>query len=415
MDKKIEKTRRFSARHLVTVLVIALLIYLAWLFLPQKTGSHTILASSLITSKAKIAKFEDYIPLRVSIEPLKTVFLDAIEGGRVEAIFVEEGAYVEQGQALLKLSNTALQLDLISREAQVSEQLNNLRNTKLAIERYRLTIKRELMDVDYQITLAAKKLARRKNMQDVLSEEALQRLQDEIDYLHARKALIIESQGQEEQLRQEQITQLQTSVKQLEQNLDIARANLENLLVKAPRSGQLTSFDIELGESRARGERLGQIDDITNFKASGFVSEFYLHRLALGQQAIAELNGHQYTLSLSKIYPKIINREFEVDLVFVGTSPDNIRRGQTLTPKLALSESSETLLIDNGAFMQQTGGKWIYVIEDGSNTAVRRAIKIGRQTPSQVEILAGLKVNERVIVSNYKNYPDADNLQIKDE
>ncbi|GLR69172.1 efflux RND transporter periplasmic adaptor subunit [Agaribacter marinus] len=415
MDKKIKKPSRFSKQNILILFIVIACVYAATRFLPEQANAQRVKQSSLITSTARKANFEDYIPLRVRIEPLKTVFLDAIEGGRVEALYVEEGEYVKKGQPLLKLSNTTLQLDLISREAQVSEQLNNLRNTNLAMDQYRLNIKRELVEIDYQIQLATLKLKRRQKVKDFLDVEGLENLQAEIGYLQKRKALTIESQKQEEASREAQVAQLKTSIGQLEQNLLIARANLENLLVKAPRTGQLTSFELELGESRSRGERLGQIDDIENYKATGFISEFYLNRLSLGQLAKTVVNGQKYTLRLHKIYPKITNREFEVDLVFVDTHPDNIRRGQTLTPKLELSAQYETLLIDNGSFMQQSGGNWIFVLNEDGTTASRRNIEIGRQTPSQIEIIKGLYPGDVVIVSNYKNYLSAENLMLNNE
>ncbi len=415
MDKKIKKPSRFSKQNILILFIVIACVYAATRFLPEQANAQRVKQSSLITSTARKANFEDYIPLRVRIEPLKTVFLDAIEGGRVEALYVEEGEYVKKGQPLLKLSNITLQLDLISREAQVSEQLNNLRNTNLAMDQYRLNIKRELVEIDYQIQLATLKLKRRQKVKDFLDVEGLENLQAEIGYLQKRKALTIESQKQEEASREAQVAQLKTSIGQLEQNLLIARANLENLLVKAPRTGQLTSFELELGESRSRGERLGQIDDIENYKATGFISEFYLNRLSLGQLAKTVVNGQKYTLRLHKIYPKITNREFEVDLVFVNTHPDNIRRGQTLTPKLELSAQYETLLIDNGSFMQQSGGNWIFVLNEDGTTASRRNIEIGRQTPSQIEIIKGLYPGDVVIVSNYKNYLSAENLMLNNE
>ncbi|XPF93147.1 efflux RND transporter periplasmic adaptor subunit [Colwellia sp. RE-S-Sl-9] len=414
MDKKIEKSSFASWKILIIAFIVALLIGAFW---RTETSLKNVVVTRerIITSVVRKASFDDYIPLRVRVEPFKSVYLDAIEGGRVEEVLVEEGDIVTKGQALLRLSNTKLQLDLISREAQVSEQLNNLRNTQLDIERNRLSLKRDLIELDHQIKQLNLQLKRRKTMADFIDQEQLETLGNELHYLTQRRNITLESQVQEEKMRLAQIKQLESNVSQLEKNLKIARSNLDNLLVKAPRSGRLTSFDLDVGESKSGGERLGQIDDVEQFKATGLVSEFYLNRLVIGQQAIVNISGEQYTLVLRKIYPQVKNNEFEIDLHFINKTPESIRRGQTLTPRLMLSDSEEVLLFDNGAFMQESAGTWVYVLDPTASYAQQRKITIGRHTPAQIEILSGLSAGETVLISSYSNLKSAEKITIEDK
>ncbi len=312
--------------------------------------------------------YEDYIPLRASVEPEKTVYLDAIEGGRVEAILVEEGAFVEQGQPLIDLSNTSLQLDVIAREAEVSEQLNNLRNTQLAIEQNRLKLKGDLIEIDYQIIRLTRLVNRYEELEgnQFISKTDYENSNDELEYWKKRRVVTEESQAQDEVVRLAQIEQLNNSVQQLEKNLTLARGNLDNLLIRAPRSGQLTSLNAEIGESKARGERLGQIDDVERFKATALVNEFYLNRVRIGQQAQLEINGRNHLLEISKIYPEVQASQFEVDLRFIGDAPTDIRRGQTLQLRLVLGDSNErAVLLANGPFFNDTGGAWVFVLIRG--------------------------------------------------
>ncbi|WP_448248371.1 efflux RND transporter periplasmic adaptor subunit [Thalassotalea agariperforans] len=413
MDRKIQKAKKFSWKH---ILLVAAVVVIAALYvnMPKAEKSLTVEKERLVFSTVKKVAFEDYISLRVRVEPFKSVYLDAIEGGRVEDVLVEEGDIVIKNQPLLRLSNTKLQLDLISREAQVSEQLNDLRNTKLAIERNRLSLKRDLIELDYQIKQLQQQVKRRRKVANFIDEEQLENLTNELAYLIQCREVTLESQEQEEKMRIAQIEQLESNVAQLEKNLSIARRNLDNLLVKAPRAGRLTSFDIEMGESKSHGERLGQIDDISKFKAVGLVSEFYLSRLAIGQKARVNIAGNAYVLTLKKIYPQINNNEFEIDLHFDDDWPKSIRRGQTLTPRLMLSDNEEVLLIDSGAFMQESAGTWVYVVNENGKQAHRRNITIGRNTPAQVEIIQGLKEGEMVIVSSYSNFNQLNTITIED-
>jgi len=353
--------------------------------------------------------------LRASVEPERTVYLDAIEGGRVEAVLVEDGTHVEAGQPLIELSNTQLQLDVIAREAEVSEQLNNLRNTQLAIEQNKLKLKSDLIEIDYEITRLSRLVGRYEELEDnqFISRNEYEDAADELEYNKRRRGVTRESQAQDEIVRLAQIEQLEGSVAQLEKNLNLARSNLDNLLIRAPRAGHLTSMNAELGESKSRGERLGQIDDVDRFKATAFVNEFYLNRVLIGQQAQLEVNSRQYSLEISKIYPEVQASQFEIDLRFTAGTPPDIRRGQTLQLRLVLGDSrQQAVLLSNGPFFNDTGGAWVFVLNADGEVATRRTVVLGRRNTNSIEVESGLVPGDEVIISSYANFIDIERLFI---
>jgi HlyD family secretion protein len=356
MDRAIEPRRSKPLLIGAAVAVLLVILGIAWSSLDTST-SFTLDGQRIRTANVSTGVYEDYIPLRAAVEPERTVYLDAIDGGRVEAVLVEEGSMVEKDQPLIELSNTSLQLDVIAREAEVSEQLNNLRNTQLAIEQNRLKLKSDLIEIDYQIVRLDRLVNRYEELdgKQFISKNDYENALDELEYWQNRRVVTKESQAQDEKIRLAQIEQLNASVAQLEKNLTLARANLEDLLVRAPRGGRLTSLNAEIGESKSRGERLGQIDDVDRFKAVALVNEFYLNRVRVGQQAILSSGGRDYALEISKIYPEVQAAQFEVDLRFLDEPPADIRRGQTLQLRLVLGDTTQkATLLANGAFFNDT-------------------------------------------------------------
>lgn len=413
MDRKIETRSRKPL--FIGAGVAAAVLLIAFILSIDTSTSFTLDGQRIRTATVTTGVYEDYIPLRANVEPERTVYLDAIDGGRVEAILVEEGAFVEEGQELIELSNTALQLDVIAREADVSEQLNNLRNTQLAIEQNRLKLKSDLIEIDYQVTRLQRLVGRYEELEgnQFISKNEYEDSRDELLYWQSRRGVTRESQAQDEKIRLAQINQLNNSVAMLEKNLGLARASLDNLLIRAPRAGHLTSLNVELGESKSKGQRLGQIDDVDRFKATSMVNEFYLGRVRNGQLAQLEVDGRNYKLEISKIYPEVQASQFEVDLRFIGTAPANIRRGQTLQLRLALGDTSErATLLRNGPFFNDTGGAWVFVLGPEGKVATRRPVQLGRRNPNTIEVEGGLIPGDEVIISSYANFIEVDRLFI---
>lgn len=414
MDRKIQRSSRRPLAVGGGIAAAILLVVLVWATRDSAT-SYTLDGQRIRTSTVETGVYDDYIPLRATVAPERTVFLDAIEGGRVERILVEDGTYVEEGQPILELSNTSLQLDVIAREAEVSEQLNNLRNTQLAIQQNRLSLKSDLIEIDYQISRLDRLVTRYIELEgkQFISKNEYEDAVDELGYWRSRREVTGESQAQEEKIRVAQIEQLEASVSQLEKNLILTRSNLDNLLVKAPRAGQLTSLNAEIGESKSPGERLGQIDDVDRFKATAFVNEFYLNRVRVGQRAELEFSGAHYDLEISKVYPNVQASQFEIDLRFLDAAPSDIRRGQTLQMRLALGDTtSNAILLANGPFFNDTGGAWVFVLDANRAVATRRDVQLGRRNSTNIEVVGGLIDGDEVIISSYSNFITVDRLFI---
>jgi len=418
MDRVVEKTTWQKYRKPVTWGGFALLaLVLFWYFKPDAGRVLRVQNDRIVVSTVSSGEFDDYIPVRGQVAPLKTVFLDAIEGGRVEAIYVEDGAQVEAGDLIIELSNTQLQLDVIAREAEVTEQLNNLRNTELSLEQNRLNHKRNLVDINYHMIRLGHEIERLKPLvdKDLMDDNSLERLQDEHNWYTARREITLESQETDERLQKVQMEQLRIAGAQLEKNLEVASRNMEALNVRAPVAGKLTAFDAEIGQALSRGVNIGQIDDPESFKVTANIDEYYLTRVDLGQTAAYSVSATNYDLSVRKIYPQVQNGTFEVDLVFVDNEPDSIRRGQTLQLNLQLGSPSESLLIPNGAFYQDTGGNWVFVVTADGTRAVKRNVRLGRRNLRFIEVLDGLEAGELVVTSPYTNYLDMDRLELQGE
>jgi HlyD family secretion protein len=416
MDRRIDRPRFHLAKAAAVLLLLAASAGVAVGFL-RTHGVRTLAIdpARVTIGTVTAGAFEDFIPVRGTVMPLETVYLDAVEGGRVEKVYAEEGSVVEAGQPILELSNSALQLDVISREADVTEQMNNLRNTRLALEQNRLSLKRELVEVDYQIKRLGRLAERRKELLDrrLIARQDYDDAADELEYYENRRKITVESQQQDERMRLAQIASLESGVEQLQKNLSIARKNLDNLEVRAPVAGQLTALDAEVGESKPGGERLGQIDDIDDFKITAQVDEFYVTRVAQGQRAELMLDGRPYVLTVTKVYPRVRDGQFEVDLEFDGERPENIRRGQTLQLRLSLGDSSDTLVLPRGGFFEDTGGSWVFVLDASGKAAEKRSIRLGRRNPEYFEVLDGLAAGDRVITSAYSAFGSMDRIEFK--
>jgi len=301
MDKKIERKKSLISRRNIVVTIFVLALASLYFAISPGAGRVFKLDGNRITiADVREGKFEDFIPVRGRVIPARTVFLDTIEGGRVEKIHVEDGASVQQGELLAELSNTALQLDVISREAQVTEQLNNLRTLELSLEQNRLNHKKTLIDIDYALIRLSRVVNRRKELskRQVISTAELENAEDELAYHHKRRAVTIESQKSDERLQKQQMSRLNAATVQLEKNLEFAHKNLDNLFIKAPVSGMLTAFDVEIGQSLSQGQRLGQIDDPSRFKVNAQIDEFYLGRVDVGQEAQVQVTGKEYILKV---------------------------------------------------------------------------------------------------------------------
>jgi HlyD family secretion protein len=414
MDRAVV-VRRLSTRTKIALGVAAALLaaLLFWWFAPS-AGSETVAADHLTISQVRTGTFEDFIPLRARVTPLLTVYLDAVEGGRVESVAVEDGTMLAKGQLIAVLSNSELQLSTLRDQADVEQQINAMRSQELALAQTRLSDERSILDAslavskakreyDLEAPLAAKGFVSGKQFSDTSDEYRYQ--QQQLDALRRSQATNARLQGS-------QLSQQRAASDSMTSGLAIARGNLEALNLSAPVAGQLSGFDIQVGQSLQRGERIAQIDSPGRNKLQAGVDEFYLGRVVVGQTASVDWNGKSYAAKVTKIYPQVQNGQFQIDLQFTAAEPADIQRGQTLQTKLTLGDPAPAKLLPNGAFYNTTGGAWVFVVAPDGKSAVKRQVRLGRRNPDQIEVLDGLDAGERVITSPYTGLEDKDRLDL---
>ena len=412
MDRVVDR-KRIDKRILITGAAAALLLLLLifWLFAPR-ADTLTVSQDRLAIATVESGTFEDFMPLRARVTPLVTVFLDAVEGGRVEKKLVEDGANVVQGQLLAVLSNAELQLSTLEKQAEVEQQLNNMRSQELALTQTRNSNLRDLNQAETDLAKARRLYDLQKSLADkgFVSMKTFNDTKDDLTYQQQRLQILKRSIAQTEALQSSQLQQLRAAASSLNSSMGIAQSSLGQLNIRAPVTGQLSGFDIQLGQSLQQGERIGQIDSAGADKLQADVDEYYLGRVSVGQTATADIDGKTYRLKVAKVYPQVRNGQFQIDLVFIGPEPSSVQRGQTVQAKLTIGDSSKALLIPNGAFFNDTGGNWVFVVDRGGRSATKRQIQLGRKNSDFIEVLGGLQPGERVITSSYSGLVDKDHL-----
>jgi HlyD family secretion protein len=402
-------TKRLDKRVLIAGgAAAALLLILAfWLFAPR-ADSQSVERDRLSIGAVESGVFEDFLPLRARVTPLVTVYLDAVEGGRVEKKLVEDGAQVTQGQLLATLSNAELQLSTLEKQAEVEQQLNNMRSQELALTQTRNANLRDLNQAETDLAKARRQYDLYKPLADrgFISKKAVNDTKDDLDYQAKRLAILKKSIEQTESLQTSQLSQLRAAAGSLNSSMGVAQSSLGQLNIRAPVTGQLSGFEIQLGQSLQQGQRIGQIDSAGGDKLQADVDEFYLGRVSVGQTATADIDGKTYKLKVAKVYPQVRDGQFQIDLMFDGPEPASMQRGQTIAAKLTLGDSKRAVLIPNGAFFNDTGGSWIFVVDKSGNGATRRPVTLGRRNSNYVEVLSGLSPGEKVITSSYTGLAD---------
>ena len=416
MDRKIKKKKWTTGKLLTYSFGGLFVVFILYSFIFADKGSKlNVSLEKINVSEVHRGQFREFIPVDGTVMPIKTIRLDAIEGGNVDTKYMEGGVMVEKGDTILKLANNNLVQSFIREETQAFILVNNLENTKLSLQRNQFELKRRLTELDYNIDAAKDNYERSIKLKDenVISEQEFLNVKREYDRLVSRRKIEIESQKFDSLNAVVQIRQTEATLERTRSNLEMIKSNLDNLYIKAPISGRISSVDVEVGESIAPGQNIGQIDDINGFKVRASIDEHYISRIYGGLDGSFDFAGNTYGLEITKIYPEVNNGLFEVDLAFDTTKIEGIRRGQTLQIKLQLSENIEAVQIPRGSFYQTTGGNWIFVVDQSGDFAVRRNIRLERQNPRYYEVIEGLQPGEKVVVSSYDGYEDKDRLVFK--
>lgn len=379
------------------------LFSIGYWFVNKGPVANDVTFEQLKVVQPKQAAINENISIRAVVEAMDSYYVDTTEAGKVEQVFAEEGDFVKKGQKLIGLTNTALMLNVISREALVTEQLNNLRNTRILIDEGRLNIKREISELNYQKNDLQSNIKRLKALvpEGYVSDKDIEDLTNKLTYTEERIAISKEREKSINLLRDSQLEQLEANTKRLKSNLEVVKQSLQAMTIKAPQSGYLTNFKVMQGEFVNRGTRVGKIDDFSLVKLKSSIDEFYLSDIKVGNPATINIDGQQYKLKVSKVYPNVINGQFEADLKFAQELPENLLPGQSFVTNIVLGTSEPVMTIPNDKYLQDSFGKWVFVM-DAEQDITKKNIVVGRKSSTLVEVVRGLSPHDNIITNHYE-------------
>ena len=407
------KPGRVRAASLLALLAIAIALGASLLGGTERT--LRVERQRLAVATVELKPFLDFIPLRGRVVPLETIYLDALEGGRIEQVLVQPGDYVAAGQPLVELSNTELELTVLDREARLIESITQLQTYQTQLEQNHLDNEKALALIDYNVVRLNRSVQRRRALaaRGIEAKETNDVIEDELAYSNALRPLQIRSNERQEALRVQQLPQIDSQLEKLRKDVEITRSKLNNLIVRAPVAGRMTAIDLKVGETRNRGEHFGELTPDTGYKLSADIDEYYLGRLRKGQRATVQVGAVEPELRVARIYPQVKDGTFVVDFSFAAKAPGGLLPGQTLQGKVVLGDPVNALVLPSGAYLDLTGGDWIFVLDGDARTAHRRSIKVGRRSTEQVEVLSGLRAGEHAITSDYRAYERVERIDLE--
>jgi HlyD family secretion protein len=416
VDRVIKK-KKWTTKKIITIAVIAAIVLLIGgsYYFTSGASKLNVETDRLTISTVTKGKFQENIPVNGTVLPQTSIYLDAIEGGRVEEKYVDDGTLMKKGDPILRLSNTDLELDLVNQETNVYNLLTQMQISKNAAQQNTVQNLNQMTDVQSQL----KEAERIYNLdKDLYAKKAIglqeyKKAENDYNYYKQKEKLTQQILNQDSSTNKQQLLQSQQSYKGSQNALAVMRKKVGDLIVRAPVDGQLTSLDAEVGQSKNKGERLGQIDVMSGYKVRVDVDQHYLSRIYTGLRGTFDFADSDYVLEIKKVYSQITNGRFQVDMEFVGKVPKGIRRGQTLQILLALSDERTSVLLAKGGFYQQTGGNWIFKVSADGSKAYKVDIQLGNQNTDYFEVMQGLQPGDKVVTSSYENYGDMQELVLK--
>ena len=416
MDIKIEKKKGLRPKHYAYIGIGLILLFIGYqLIVGTSVSTFRTEKDKLSIGEITQGKFDDYITINGNVAPIATIYMDAYEGGRVNEKLIEEGAIVKKDDIILKLENSKLYEQILASESNLALKQNDLRSTKLTFDSRQVEGKRSLATAEYDLQRLKRNYNQNQALYDdeLISKETYLLSKENFELSKKQYDIIKLQTEQDDALRITSLSSLDTDLSRMQKTLSMVYERLDHLNVRAPADGQLGFLDAEIGQNIGQGERIGQINVLTDFKIEADIDEHYVDRVKRDLNASFERNGVEYELRLRKVYPEVRSGRFKVDLVFTGSKPENIRAGQSYNIKLQLGESSDALLLPKGSFFQSTGGQWIFVVNPAGGEALRRDIRIGKQNSRYYEVLEGLEPGEKVITSNYSSFGEAEKIVLK--
>jgi len=417
MDRIIEKKKWTSKKILTIGLAAAFGMFIIYLlFFRDKQSRLYVEKSQLSVAEVKLDRFQEFIPVDGVAYPKTTIYIDAVQGGTIEEVFVEDGANLQKGDPILKLVNADMELQYMDQETRMYDAINNLQNSKVSLERSKFSRQLEIVSLESQIDRVKLDFIRKQQLHKdaLISEKEFEDARRDYDLTMKQLQISLELQRLDSVSMVEQSRQINNSIDRMHNNLSLLNRNLQNLVIKSPATGKLSSFSVEIGQTKTAGEHLGQIDMMEDgFKLRANIDERYISTVYIGQEAEFDFAGKTFQLEIMKIYTDVNNGSFQVDLKFTAEEPKEIKRGQTVQLRLKFSSARDAIIVKRGGFFQETGGNWIYVIDPSGEFAVKRSIRLGRQNTNFYEVMEGLQPGEKVIVSSYEAFGKKDKLVFK--
>lgn len=416
MDRIIEKKKGIRKKHIPYLMgggfVLAVLL---WVIFGNHASTLRVERRGISIVTVERGEFNDFIRVDGQVQPIAVVQISPEEGGIVREKVAEEGAQVKKGDIIVRLANANLELQILDAEAQLAEKQNFLRNTQVTMEQDRLSNMTERLQLDMEISRSRRAYEQQKRLyeEDLVAKELYLKAKEDYELASRKYELVDRRLKQDSLSRRIQMEEMENSLANMRRNLQLVRQRKAQLDIRSQIDGELGLLDVELGQNVAAGQKIGQINDLSDFKIQAQIDEHYIDRVHTGLSATFERQGTQFSLAVRKIYPEVRSNKFRTDFVFTDARPENIRSGQTYYINLELGQSVESLLIPKGTFFQNTGGSWIYVLDAEGNKAYKRNIRIGRQNPQYYEVLEGLEAGERVIVSGYETFRGHEILILK--
>jgi HlyD family secretion protein len=416
MDIQLEKKKGLRPKHYGYIAIGLLVLFVGYqLIFSSSVSTFRTEKDKLTLAEITQGKFDDYITINGNVAPIATIYMDAYEGGRVDEKLIEEGAIVKKGDIILKLSDISLYEQILQSESSLALKQNDLRSTKLTFDSRQVDGRRALATAATDLQRLKRNYEQNAALykEELISKEAYQLSKENYELSQKQYDIVKIQTENDDEVRETSLPVLEADLNRMQKTLGMVYQRLDHLNVRAPADGQLGFLDAEIGQNITKGQRIGQVNVLTDYKIEADIDEHYIDRVKRDLSAVLERNGNEFKLRVRKVYPEVRNGRFRVDLVFTEDKPETIRTGQSYNIKLQLGESSDALLLPKGSFFQSTGGQWIFVVTPGSDEAIRRNIRVGKQNSKYYEVLEGLQAGEEVITSNYDSFGEAERIVLK--
>lgn len=416
MDKPIQK-KPFYYRYRWYIgggiAFVALLIYVA----VAASGGRKLRTEveNLIVGEVVADKFMEYVDVEGVVQPILTIKINTRESGSVERIVAEEGTMLNQGDTILVLTNPDLLRTIEDQRDEWEKQLISFKEKEIEMEQKSINLQQQSLTTTYELNRLKKSFAldEEEYQMGIKSKAQLEVQRDEFEFKTRSTDLQLEGLRHDSAATALRKDLMKNDLERERKKYERTQERMENLIVRSPLAGQLSFVKVTPGQQVQNTEGIAEIKVLDQFKIHTSLSEYYIDRITTGLPATITWQGKKYPLRITKVVPEVKDRNFDVDLIFSDESPENVRIGKSFRVQIELGQPEEALVIPRGDFFQTTGGQWIYKLNESETKAQKVNISIGRQNPQQYEITGGLQPGDKVIVTGYSTFGDAEELILK--